>query len=221
MRFIFCGVLLTCAFATECFAQQSLMPTNRVELFNGRDFSGLSFCMRDAADPAATWSVTNGVIHCNGKASGYVRTTQSFRDFKLTVECRFVSITPKADNTGVMVHIQTPDKVWPPCVQVQGKHTRIGDLFLMAGAESKEHLGKDANTALPMRGESTEKPVGEWNLIEVVCKDASVKAIVNGKELNEATECTVTSGYVGIQSEGSIFEIGKLFIEPLSTSTGH
>ena len=45
-----------------------------------------------------------------------------------------------------------------------------GNLFLMAGAESKEHKGKDANTPIPYRGESAEKPVGEWNHFTITCK---------------------------------------------------
>ena len=46
--------------------------------------------------------------------------------------------------------MQLPDKVWPKCIQVQGKHNRQGDLFLMEGAEAKEHLGLDKNTPVPM-----------------------------------------------------------------------
>ena len=38
---------------------------------------------------------------------------------------------------------------------------------------------------------------------------------INGKLLNEITECTVTSGFVGIQSEGADFEIRKMYLEPL------
>ena len=92
------------------------------------------------------------MIHCTGKFVGYLRTEKSFHDYKLTVEWRFVRVAPRADNTGILVHMQSPDTVWPPCVQVQGKHDNQGDLLFMAGAESKEHRGKDANTAVPKRG---------------------------------------------------------------------
>jgi hypothetical protein len=42
-----------------------------------------------------------------------------------------------------------------------------------------------------------------------------VKAIINGKLMNETTECTVSSGFVGIQSEGADFEIRKMYLEPV------
>ena len=186
-----------------------------VPLFNGKDFSGFTFCMKDNADPLQTWSVTNGVIHCTGKPTGYLRTTQSYSNYFLTVEWRFVKIAPKADNTGILVHIQPPDKVWPMCIQVQGKHDRQGDLFLMAGAESKEHRGKDANTPIPLRGGSVENPVGEWNKAETICIHNTVASFINGKFVNETTECTLNDGFIGIQSEGGEIEIRSIYFSPL------
>jgi hypothetical protein len=190
-----------------------------VPLFNEKDFSGFAFCMKGNADPRQTWSVTNGVIHCTGQPNGYLRTTQTYSNYFLTVEWRFVKIAPKADNSGVLVHIQPPDKVWPQCIQVQGKHDRQGDLFLMGGAESVEHKGKDANTPIPFRSEliaqAAEKPVGEWNKFETICIHNKVESFINGKFLNEVTECTIDSGYIGIQSEGAEIEIRSMVLWPL------
>ncbi len=194
-------------------AQRSREP--QIALFDGKDFSGWTFCMKDNADPLKTWSVTNGVIQCTGKPIGYLRTTQSYSNYFLTVEWRFVKVAPKADNTGILVHIQPPDKVWPQCVQVQGKHDRQGDLFLMEGAEAKEHKGMDKNTPVPMRGPSQEKPVGEWNKAEVICKNSGVTCFINGTLVNEISECTLTGGYIGFQSEGGEIEIRSVFFTPL------
>ena len=196
----------------------NITPTNRIELFNGKDFTGWTFCMKGDADPLATWSVTNGVIHCTGKPTGYIRTVQNYQNYELDVTWRFVKIVPKADNTGVLVHMQLPDKVWPKCIQVQGKHDRQGDLFLMAGAESKEHKGMDANTALPLSGVSAENSVGEWNTANTICSNGVVISYINGKLLNQTTECTVTSGAVGFQSEGADMEIKQVTLVPLPKS---
>ena len=186
-----------------------------VHLFNGKDFTGFTFCMKNGADPMQTWSVTNGVIHCTGKPIGYLRTEHSYSNYFLTVEWRFVKVTPKQDNTGILVHIQSPDKVWPMCVQVQGKHDRQGDLFVMAGAEAKEHKGKNANTPVAFRGDSREKPVGEWNTADVVCVNHKVSSFINGHYMNEITECTLNDGFIGIQSEGGDIEIRAIIFSPL------
>jgi hypothetical protein len=188
---------------------------NEVALFNGRDFTGWTFCMKGDADPMQTWSVTNGVIHCTGKPIGYLRTTQSYSNYFLTVEWRFLKVEPKADNTGILVHMQLPDKVWPQCVQVQGKHDRQGDLFLMEGAEAKEHKGMDKNTPVPFRGKSMENPVGEWNKAETICIHNQVESFINGTFVNEVTECTLNGGFIGIQSEGGDIEIRSIYFCPL------
>ena len=215
-------IFLALAFAKISPAQDSDLtyPPPRahemsVALFNQKDFSGWTFCMKDNADPLKTWSVTNGIIHCSGKPSGYLRTTQVYSNYFLTVVWRFVKIAPKADNTGILVHIQSPDKVWPQCVQVQGKHTRQGDLFVMAGAECKEHKGKDANTPVPLQGDSVELPVGEWNKSETICVNHKVESFINSKFVNEISECTINSGYIGIQSEGGDIEIRSIDYAPL------
>jgi len=198
-------------------AQGVITPTNHIELFNGTNFDGFTFCMRNDADWTKTWSVTNGVIHCNGAAVGYLRTLQSYSNYVVTVEWRFVKVAPKKDNTGVLVHMQLPDKVWPPCIQNQGKSGRQGDLFVMSGVECKEHLalGKDANTPVTFSGLPAENPIGEWNTNATTCFGNTVAANINSKLLNAITECTISSGFVGIQSEGADFEIRKIYLDPI------
>ena len=198
-------------------AQDVITPTNHIELFNGTNFDGFTFCMRNDADWTKTWSITNGVIHCNGAAAGYLRTLQSYSNYVVAVEWRFVKVAPKKDNTGVLVHMQLPDKVWPPCIQNQGKSGRQGDLFVMSGVECKEHLalGKDANTPVAFTGPSAENPIGEWNTNVTSCTGNRVLAFINYKFLNGITGCTVSAGFVGIQSEGADFEIRKIYLDAI------
>lgn len=216
-------ILAALGMSCPAFAQTSpaaISPAAHIELFNGRDFSGWTFSMKNDSDPKATWIVTNGVIHCTGAPTGFIRTEQSYHDYVLTVEWRFLKVTPTANNTGVLVDMQMPDHVWPRCVQVQGKHEHQGDLFLMMGAESKEHKGMNANTPIPLRGAANEHPVGEWDTVKTICQTAAdgtgtITAYVNGRLMNETTECTLTNGFIGIQSEGGDIEIRKMSLDPL------
>jgi Domain of Unknown Function (DUF1080) len=206
-------------------ADDAIVPTAKMVLFNGHDLSGWKAVARSEGE--TTWTVTNGVIHCSGKPTGFLRTEKNYRNYKLTVEWRFVRVAPKADNTGVLVHMQLPDNVWPDCIQYQGKSQNQGDLIFMSGAESKEHLAfmadaKNAgrtdvksDTPLAKRGPSNEKPVGEWNLCEMTCDGDAIEVWVNGKSMNTATECNPSSGAIGFQSEGGEFEIRQVFVEPL------
>lgn len=186
-----------------------------VALFNHKDFSGWTFFMTNRADPPKTWSITNGVIHCTGTPIGYLRTVHAYSNYFLTVIWRYVKISPRADNTGILVQIQPGDKIWPCCVQVEGKHNRHGDLLLMDGAECKEHRGKNAGTPVAFQDDSVENPVGEWNKTEIICNKGKVVVFINGRFMNEISECTINSGFIGIQSEGGEIEIRSIDYSPL------
>jgi len=190
-------------------------PSHHIELFNGKDFNGWTFCLQSNAAPTAIWSVTNGVMHCTGRPYGYVRTEQAWRDYKLTVEWRFVRVGPKADNTGVFVHVQPPDQVWPKCIEAQGQNHRQGDLILMGGVTCEGH-DTPQTRHVKMQGAMNEQPVGEWNTYEIICAADTLKVSVNGRLLNEAAACSVTSGAIALQSEGGEYEVRKICLDPLS-----
>jgi len=189
--------------------------TATIELFNGTNLDGWKFCMRNNSDPANTWSVRDGVIHCTGQPYGYARTTQTYHDYKLTCIWRFVKVAPHADNSGIFVHIQSPDKVWPECVECQGLFQHQGDLILQPGAGADGHpAGKKAIFVYQM-GPPNENPAGEWDTNEIVCNGSAIGLFVNGKVMNQITGCTITSGYIGIQAEGGDIEVRKLTLESL------
>jgi 3-keto-disaccharide hydrolase len=194
---------------------ESTAPSGRVDLFNGKDLAGWAFCLRSNAEPSATWTVKDGVVHCTGQPYGYMRTTANYRDYKLTVEWRFVKTPPRADNTGVFIHLQQPDKVWPKCIECQGQSRHQGDLILMGGAGANGLDSAAGIKSVRSKEPANEKPVGEWNTYEIVAAGDTMKVFVNGKLMNEATGCNVTSGTIAIQSEGGEWEARKIFLEPV------
>lgn len=216
-------LLAFCLLACCCMAQNPptqavsapVVPAEPIALFNGKDLSGWTFCLRSNANPAFTWTVTNGVIHCTGQPFGYMRTEKSYRDYRLTVEWRFINPVARADNSGVFVHIQPPDQVWPRCIECQGQFKHQGDLILMNGASCMAN-GKSQTGRVALVGEVNEKAAGEWNVYRIECAGDTLKVFVNDKLLNEATDCSVSSGAIGIQSEGGEYEVRKVLLEPLS-----
>jgi hypothetical protein len=197
--------------ATTADASPPVVPISHVELFNGKDFTGWTFFMRTNADPKLTWSIADGLIKCTGTPTGYLRTEKNYQNYKVTVEWRFT----KAGNTGVMVHINGTDKVWPNCIECQGMHDHQGDFWLQGGATCKEpaNLGKNG---IKMPNPSSENPVGEWNTFTSICTGETVEIVVNGKSMNKITGCSSSSGTIGIQSEGAGIEIRKISLDPAS-----
>ena len=200
------------------FAGCATARSQEMELFNGKDFTGWAFFMRSNSVPEKTWSITNGVIHCVGKPVGYLRTEKSYQDYKLTVEWRFVKVVRHADNTGILIHMQLPDKIWPKCIECQGQSKKQGDFWLQAGATASGYpdTGK-RNIHVPMTGPANEKPVGEWNTYQIIARGKTVETIVNGRPMNKIADCSVASGFIGIQSEGAEIEIRKIQLEPLQS----
>jgi hypothetical protein len=191
-----------------------IAPTERMDLFNGKDFSGWTICLRSNAPPADTFAVSNGLMHCTGQPFGYARTDKSFHDYKLTVEWRFVKIASRADNTGVFVHVRTPDQVWPHCIENQGQYHHQGDFIFMGGAMFTTTNGLKSGQ-IKMKSPQNENAAGEWNTYEIICRGDTVKNYVNGKLMNEVAGCSASSGAIAMQSEGGEWEARKIYVEPL------
>ncbi len=172
-------------------------------LFNGRDLTGWTFHL-DQKDTKQedTWNVKDGVMACTGSPSGYLRTTEKYRDYQLTVEWRWPG---KGGNNGVLVHVQEPDTVWPKSIEAQMQHEHAGDIWVIGGATFKEHQGV-AGRRVAKQEISTEKPLGEWNTFTIVAKGNTLLIYVNGVLQNVATECTLSEGYIALQSEGRAIE---------------
>ena len=215
------GLSLALALAQNCFADDAsgpIAPTGHVELFNGKDFSGWTFCMQTNAEPANTWTVANGLMHCSGQPFGYTRTASEYRNYKLTIEWRFVKPAPRADNSGIFVHLQLPDKVWPKCIELQGQFKHQGDIILLGGTAVNDLPATNAVRSVRSREASNENPGGEWNTYEIVAAGNSLKASVNGKLMNQVTNTSVASGFIAIQSEGGEFEVRKVTLDPAGAS---
>lgn len=194
-------------------AQTATQPTGKVELFNGKDLSNWQVWLKDEkADPAKTFTVEGGVLKCTGEPFGYIRSKEAYKNYVLTVEWRFV----KDGNTGVLVHTSGPDKTWPKALECQGQHGKQGNL--VAFADVKFEGMKGMNTPRP--GPDVEKPIGEWNTYKIVCDGDSVKVFLNGTLVNQAPQCTVTSGQICLQSEGGVWECRKATLEPVTAEAG-
>ena len=187
-------------------------PTGKIHLFNGEDFSGWTFVSKDTNRPAASiWSVTNGVIVCQGKPLGYARTLQTYSDYRLHVEWCFPS---GPGNSGVFLHINPPDKVWPNSFEAQLLSGNAGEIRCNGGSKANGTTPKHPNY-IPRQQASSEKPLGEWNSYDIICRSNTITVRVNGVLQNEVTGTSAGSGAIGLQAEGKPVEFRNLELEPL------
>jgi len=187
-------------------------PKGTVMLFNGKNLNNWVFHLKDpAVDPSTVFTVKDGVIHIKGDPFGYMRTKKSFSDYKLHVEYRY---PVELSNSGVFIHGQGADTIWLKCIECQLKAGSAGDFVCMNGSDMNERKDK-SNRVVKKLAESNEKPVGEWNTIEVTCKANTIEVVVNGLTQNKGTNLNVSSGSVCLQSEGKEIEFRNVFLTPL------
>lgn len=182
-----------------------------IQLFNGKNLSNWAFHLKDpAVDPASVFTVQNGVIHIKGDPFGYMRTKDTYSEYKLHVEWRYPG---EASNSGVFIHAQLPDTIWLKCFECQLKSGSAGDFVCMNGAKMNEL--KPNTRVVNKMAASSEKPVGEWNTMEVTCKSNTIEVHVNGTLQNKATGTSDTKGHICLQSEGKDIEFRNVFITKL------
>ena len=177
-------------------------------LFNGKDLDGWKTVIREDSDAysgASTFTVRDSMMHISGNPFGYIRTEKKFTDYNLHLEWRWAG--KESVDGGIFNRLQDGDKVWPLGIQLQMTSKDMG--VLMGGIPLKGIEGpfykKDR-----LVEESPEKPVGEWNEMDFLCKGGLIKVWMNGVLVNEA-ECDVTEGYIGIQSEGGAMDFRNIY----------
>jgi hypothetical protein len=148
-----------------------------------------------------TWREEKGEIVCSGTPKSYAHTKETFGNFTWRGEYKYA---PKADataeqleksNTGFMIHIQEPHKVWPRSLEVQGRFDEICSIKSNGGVPDLVIVDD------PAARTAARKPVGEWNAVEIVSKDGGLTSILNGQKICTSQAGELTSGLLGLQSE--------------------
>lgn len=174
------------------------------QLFNGKNLDGWEIVLANKkADPDKVFAVKDGVIVVSGNPAGYFATKDSYKNYTLKYDWKF----SKPGNSGLLVHIQPPHKVWPKSVEVQGQLQDHGHIFAIGGAKGKFTVNKAAQ-------KKAIKGAGEWNTTTVVSKDGELTAYVNGVEVSTG-KGSLTEGPFGLQSEGTELYFKNIRIKPM------
>ncbi len=158
-------------------------------------------------------AIKDGEISLTGKPTGYFATKAKYKNYRLKFEWRYDRPADlKADaafqgNSGLLIHIDGPDKVWPRCLEVQLMNADAGNIFAIGG---KVRASKDPEAQI-----KAIKPVGEWNSQVVECRDGTVSCSINGVEISRANGAVPHEGRIGWQSEGSAIHLRKITIQAL------
>ena len=207
-----CLTAIVMLLSISCIAQNTGKSVTEQSFFTKSDASNWAYVLKDKSlDASNVFKMDQGVLVVSGESSGYLRTKKKYSDYELTVDWRWTKVLA---NSGVLVHIQQKDTVWPVCYQVQQKAGDAGDIICMNGLWAKECTDSVKFTVKKMAA-SNEKPMGEWNTIKVICKDKTMKVFVNGVLQNNITGLTASNGTIGFQNEGKPIEFRNLIIKSI------
>jgi Domain of Unknown Function (DUF1080) len=190
-----------------------------IKLFNGKDLSNWTWHSREEGSPVEkTWSVEDGLLVCQGKPAGYIRTkSDDYEDYRLIVEWRWPEGT-RGGNNGVLIHTTTPAAlgIWPRSLEVQLAHQNAGDFWVIGTTvEIPRPEGRIKDRRHLNLTDDSEKPIGEWNTMEIVARGDTVTVKVNGELVNEATNLSQSQGAICLQSEGAPIQFRKVELTPL------
>ena len=192
----------------------SLCATKKQMLWNGRDLEGWTFVLEtDSVKSSDVWSVKDGVILCKGVPNGFMRTNESHSNYRLHVEWRWPET---AGNSGVFLHLNGPDRVWPNCIECQLHSGNAGDFVLIGDSrltvKDSTYNVADRFQAIPKQQASSEKPAGEWNVYDILVSGDSITCSVNGVLQNQGVKASRSRGPIGLQSEGAPIEFRNVWI---------
>lgn len=182
-------------------------------IFNGKDFTGIKFQLPKAdQDPAKTFSVEEETIAATGRPNGYWYTEKDYKEFVLRFDFRYKKPEKEVDeakwggNSGYLLFIEPPHKVWPKCVEVQGMNKDVLMLIPLGVKSRQTFEDKEARSRV-------RKPLGEWNSVEIVSKGGVITSSLNGTKISVIEAPDAKPGAIAFQSEGAPISWRKVRIK--------
>lgn len=223
------------------------------ELFVGSPLRGFD-SLALAATPEKLFSVTGDgdekVIRISGEVNGSMATRASYADYHLKLIFRWGDSVYTSRNSGLLYHsfgdFGAAFGTWMTNIECQLMHGNLGDTYLMNNTVCETAALKDDSTGsfvftpgadpLPFGAKANgnsvkksadhEKPLGEWNTVELYSLGQTTVHVVNGVTVmvntltgtagEDESVTPLTGGKIQIQSEGGELFVKSVEIRPIT-----
>ena len=176
------------------------------------DWEGVgSFAMHPGDDFYVGHDRPDGGASLSGR--GYLASTADYGpDFTVAYEYRFPEAAEMPEdelakcNTGCLLFIGPEDKVWPRCLEVQGRWDDTAQI-----KSNARDVQVTSTLDQPAR-DAARKPPGEWNRVEIVSDGGALTVSLNGEQVSTSEPTDLTRGRIGFQAEGFPVEFRNVSI---------
>lgn len=184
-------------------------------------------------------------IRISGEINGSLATRDTFSNYHLQLVFKWGDKIYTKQNSGLLYHSFGDFGValgtWMTNIECQLMHERLGDTYLMENTccetavkpiEDKfmyakdgevKQFGKEFNGQGIKKAIDAEKPLGEWNTVDLFCVGRTSVHVVNGQvvminnntgKMENGLNIPLTSGKIQLQSEGA-----ELFIKTIQVKS--
>lgn len=247
-------LLTICLLSFSAYSQKSLFNGKNLEnwdIFLGSPVPEFEDLAKQAT-AQSTYEVISldgqKVIHVSGDINAALATKKEYENYHLRMEFKWGEKVYGKRNSGLLYHSFGPFGAafgtWMATIELQMMHQNLGDTYLMVNTYCESAITKsgDGNSYMydsqgnPIPFSETdngrsvkkafdaEKPIGEWNTIDLYCYGQTTVHVINGQTLMVNTNCSkienglkvpLTKGKIQIQSEGGEFFIRKVEVKKI------
>lgn len=188
-------------------------PPGFTALFNGKNLKGWTALNGSLKK----WSVKDGTIRSGG-GGGWLMTKKEYTDFDLHLEYKL----PVAGNSGVAVHAPMKGDPAYQGIEIQIIDDEWHEKHLK-GFRDVQHMGSIYGVVPPSK--KAQKPIGEWNQMEVRSQGRRLSVAVNGVTIVDANLDDLkdhykahpglarTKGHLGLQDHSHVVTFRNVFVK--------
>lgn len=190
-------------------------------------------------------------IRISGHVNASMATKEEFSNYHLQMEFRWADKVYGTRNSGLIYHSYGPFGTglgtWMCGHELQMKTGSLGDSYRMGDAyceipavregnqftfqpgTDRKAFGKNAPSKAARKSKDAEKPLGEWNTIDLYCYGDVSAHVVNGETVMVNYQSgkyegdairTLNSGKIQVQSEGGELWVRSLKIKSIEAIPG-
>ena len=215
------------------------------EIYIGSALKGFEE-LKEKATPARTFSVVEKdgekLIRVSGDVNASLSSKKEFENYHLRLEFKWGDEVFTNRNSGLLYHSYGPFgagiDTWKSSIELQLMHGNLGDAYMMADTYAEISVNEVENNKvfnqngaqmafgnsqqggkIARKQKDAEKPVGQWNVVDLYCFGQKSVHVVNGQKVMECENTgklvneqvlPLSKGKIQIQSEG-----GEMFIRKI------